>query len=132
VNELSLANLSVADAGPLELLEAAATAGFDSVNMWLVPPPAMANFTVKCGATVPVVGNPELIREINRTIAATGVAVFETSCGWLSPSFDSAETERIFDTMAQIATRRVSIVGWDADRGRLVSNLATLCAGAAA
>ena len=35
MNELSLANLSVADAGPLELLDAAAAAGFDSVNMWL-------------------------------------------------------------------------------------------------
>jgi sugar phosphate isomerase/epimerase len=131
VNELSLANLSVADAGPLELLEAAAAAGFDSVNMWLVPPPAMANFTVKCGVTVPVVGNAGLIREINRTIASTGVAVFETSCGWLSPSFDSSETKRVLDTMAQIATRRASIVGWDADRGRLVTNLAALCAEAA-
>ena len=56
MNELSLANLSVADAGPLELLDAAAQAGFDSVNMWLVPPPAMTAFTLKCGATAPVIG----------------------------------------------------------------------------
>lgn len=131
MNELSLANLSVADAGPVALLEAAAAAGFDSVNMWLVPPPAMSAFTVKCGATAPVVGDARLIREINRTIASSGVRIFETSCGWLSPNFDPAETERVLDTMAQIATRRVSIVGWDADRARLLTNLATLCAGAA-
>jgi hypothetical protein len=91
VHELSLANLTVADAGPLELLDAAAAAGFDSVNMWLVPPPAMAAFNVKCGTTAPVVGNAALIREINARIATTGVSVFEASCGWLSPSFDRSE-----------------------------------------
>jgi sugar phosphate isomerase/epimerase len=131
MNELSLANLSVADAGPLELLDAAAMAGFDSVNMWLVPPPAMAAFTVKCGTTAPVVGDAGLIREINRRIAATGVNVFEASCGWLSPAFDPSATGPVLDTMAQIGTRRVSLVGWDVDRGRLVANLAALCADAA-
>jgi sugar phosphate isomerase/epimerase len=132
VNELSLANLTVADAGALELLDAAAAAGFDSVNMWLVPPPAMAAFNVKCGATTPVVGNAPLIREINARIATTGVGVFEASCGWLAPTFDRAETEPVLDTMAQIGTRRVSVVGWDADRQRLIANLAALCADAAA
>lgn len=127
MNELSLANLSVADAGPLELLEAAAAAGFDSVNMWLVPPPAMAAFTVKCGTTAPVVGDARLIREINRRVAATGVNVFEASCGWLSHTFDSPATGPVLDTMAQLGTRRLSLVGWDADRGRLVENLAVLC-----
>jgi len=131
LNELSLANLSVADAGPLELLDAAAEAGFDSVNMWLVPPPAMAAFTVKCGTMVPVVGDTRLIREINRRIAATGVEVFEASCGWLSPAFDPSATGPVLDSMAQIGTRRVSLVGWDADRARLVANLAVLCADAA-
>jgi sugar phosphate isomerase/epimerase len=131
VNQLSLANLSVADAGPLELLDAAAAAGFDSVNMWLVPPPAMAAFSVKCGATAPVVGDVRLIHEINRRIAASGVGVFEASCGWLSPAFEPSEAVRVLDAMAQIGTRRVSLVGWDDDRERLVVNLATLCADAA-
>jgi sugar phosphate isomerase/epimerase len=132
MNELSLANLSVADAGPLELLDAAGAARFDSVNMWLVPPPAMSAFNVKCGATAPVVGNVPLIREINRRIAVTGVSVFEASCGWLSATFDPSTTAPVLDTMAQIGSRRVSVVGWDADRGRFVTNLAALCADATA
>jgi sugar phosphate isomerase/epimerase len=127
VNELSLANLTVADAGPLELLDAAAAAGFDSVNMWLVPPPAMAHFNVKCGATAPVVGDARMIREINARIAESGVEIFEASCGWLSSEFDASATERVLDTMAQIGTRRVSIVGWDGNRARLNANLAALC-----
>jgi sugar phosphate isomerase/epimerase len=131
VNELSLANLSIADAGPVELLDAAAAAGFDSVNMWLVPPPAMAAFTVKCGATTPVVGDAALIDAINKRIAATGVGIFQASCGWLSPAFDPSETERVLDTMAQIGARRVSLVGWDGERARMVANLAALCADAA-
>ncbi len=124
--------MTVADAGPLELLDAAAGAGFDSVNMWLIPPPAMASFNVKCGATTPVVGNAQLVREINARIAATGVRVFEASCSWLAPSFDRAEIAPVLDTMARIGTRRVSVVGWDADRHRLIANLAALCADAAA
>jgi len=131
VNELSLANLSVADAGPLELLDAAAGAGFDSVNMWLVPPPAMANFTVKCGATRPVVGDDALIREIQRRIATNGAGIFQASCGWLSAAFDPSEAARVLDTMAQIGARRLALVGWDANRGRLVAHLAALCAEAA-
>jgi sugar phosphate isomerase/epimerase len=128
VNELSLANLSVADAGPLELLDAAASAGFDSVNMWLVPPPALANFTLRCGLTTPVVGDTRLIREIKLRVAGTGVGVFEASCGWMSPAFDPSATARVLDTLTEIGTRRISLVGWDADRGRLVANLAALCA----
>jgi sugar phosphate isomerase/epimerase len=130
--QLSLANLTVADAGPLELLDAAAAAGFDSVNMWLIPPPAMAAFNVKCGTTTPVVGNPTLIREINARIATTGVRVFEASCSWLAPSFTRSETAPVLDTMAQIGTQRVSVVGWDTDRQRLIANLGALCADAAA
>lgn len=131
MNELSLANLSIADAGPLELLDAAAAAGFDSVNMWLIPPPALANFSLKCGLTTPVVGDARLIREIKLRVASTGVGVFEASCGWMSPAFDPSTIARVFDTMAEIGTRRASLVGWDADRGRLVTNLAALCSDAA-
>jgi sugar phosphate isomerase/epimerase len=129
--QLSLANLTVADAGPLALLDAAAAAGYDSVNMWLIPPPAMAAFNVKCGAVTPVVGDAKLIREINARIAATGVRVFEASCSWLAPSFTRSEIAPVLDTMAQIGTQRVSVVGWDADRPRLIANLAMLCADAA-
>jgi sugar phosphate isomerase/epimerase len=129
---LSLANLTVADAGPLALLDAAAAGGFDAVNMWLVPPPAMASFNVKCAAPAAVVGNPALIREINARIAATGVGVFQASCSWLAPSFDRSETGPVLETMAQIGAQRVSLVGWDPDRERLIANLAALCADAAA
>jgi sugar phosphate isomerase/epimerase len=132
MNALSLANLSVADAGPLELIDAAGAAGFDSVNMWLVPPPAMAAINAITGTTQPVVGNTALIRDINDRIDATGVSVFEASCGWLSPDFDPSAVERVLETMAQIGTRRVSLVGWDTDRGRLLANLHALCAEAAA
>jgi len=131
MNELSLANLSVADAGPLELIDAAAGAGFDSVNMWLVPPPGMAAFSVKCGMTAPLAGDRRLIREINRRIAATGVRVFEASCGWLGADFDPSSIGRILETMAQIGTRRLALVGWDGDRARLTENLVAVCAGAA-
>jgi sugar phosphate isomerase/epimerase len=129
--ELSLANLSVADAGPIELIDAAAAAAFDSVNMWLVPPPAMAQFRVKPRAPVAVLGNAPLIREIKLRVAGTGVRVAWASCGWIGPNFAAAEIPRVLDTMAEIGAQRIAVVGWDADRERLVANLAAVCTAAA-
>jgi sugar phosphate isomerase/epimerase len=128
---LSLANLSIADAGPLELIDAAAAAGFAGVNLWLVGPRAPASFLVRAPVLTPVVGDARLIREIKLRVAATGVRVFEASCGWLGPEFVAEEMQRVLDTLAEIGSRRLSIVGWDADRARLVEHLGTICATAA-
>lgn len=128
---LSLANLSIADAGPLELIDAAAAAGFAAVNLWLVGPRAPASFLVRTPVLTPVVGDARLIREIKLRVASTGVGVFEASCGWLAPEFVADEMQRVLDTLAEIGSRRLSIVGWDADRTRLVEHLGMICAAAA-
>lgn len=127
---LSLANLSVADAGPLGLLDAAAAARFDAVNIWLVPPLAGALFRVAPPLTA-VVGDAKLVREIKLRVAATGVHVQSASCGWLGAEFDRSASARAFATLAEIGTRAAAVVGWDADRARLVAHLAELCSDAA-
>lgn len=122
----SLANLSVADAGPLELIDAAAAAGFDAVNMWLTPPPGAKNI-VKVPSTRPVIGDAELIDAIRQRSAATGVRVAQASCGWLGQTFSVALARRVFDTLSQLGVRRFTIVGWDPDHSRFVHNLGSIC-----
>jgi sugar phosphate isomerase/epimerase len=129
VPELGLAHLSVVDAGPIELLDAAEAAAFDSVNMHLVAPPVTSLYVLKPHSRS-VIGDAALIREIKLRVARTGVRVFEASCGWVGTDFDPKAMPRIFDTLAEIGTKRVAVVGWDPDRSRLIANLATLCAAA--
>jgi hypothetical protein len=52
---LSLAHLTVLDAGPLELIDAAAAGGFDAIGLRIVPP--LVGETI-----VPVVGDAALQR----------------------------------------------------------------------
>jgi sugar phosphate isomerase/epimerase len=125
---LSLANLSVADAGPLELIDAAAAAGFTGVNMWLIPPRSAGSLPFDAGLRTPVIGDAKLIREIKLRVASSGVRVFMASCNWLDPTYNEADIPRVLDTFAEIGARRLSIVGWEPDRSRAADRFATICA----
>jgi len=131
-NELCLANLTVGDAGPLELIDAAATAGFDSVNMWLVEPVAMAHFTSFTRDVTPVVGNAPLIDAIRRRCDERGITIFTASPGWLGPAFDRASIAAVMETLEAVGARSLSLVGWDPERRRLAENFIAVCEAAAA
>jgi sugar phosphate isomerase/epimerase len=115
----------------LELLDAAAAARFDAVNMWLVPPQGPALFAVPPGLAAPVIGDARAVREIKLRVASTGIYVGSASCGWLGPDFARDHLRRACETLAEIGARAAAVVGWDADRARLVDHLAALCAAAA-
>jgi sugar phosphate isomerase/epimerase len=129
---LSLANLSVGDAGPVELIDAAATGGFDSVNMWLVEPVAMAHVTSFRRDVTPVVGNGSLIEAIRRRCDQRGVTIFTASPGWLGPKFDRGSIAAVMETLAALGARSMSLVGWDPERTRLSENFIAVCEAAAA
>lgn len=127
MNELCLANLTVADAGPLELIGAAAAGGFDSVNLWLVEPPAMAHFTRLRREVTPVVANRPLIDAIRARCDERGIGIFTASAGWLGPAFDRASIDPAVETLLALAARSISVVGWDPERERLLENFIALC-----
>lgn len=131
MNELCLANLTVGDAGPLELIDAAAAGGFASVNMWLVEPPAMA-FVAGVRRDVPtVVGDKVLIDAIRRRADAHGVSIFTASAGWIGPGFAPSSIAPVIETLVALRARSISVVGWDSDRARLTEHLAAVCGAAA-
>ncbi|WP_252406623.1 hypothetical protein, partial [Acinetobacter pittii] len=67
---LSLAHLTVIDAGTLELIRAAAAGGFDHAGLRIVAPTASDSI-------VPVIGDQAMIRAILAEMAATGVGILD-------------------------------------------------------
>ncbi len=65
---LSLDHLTIIEATPLELIEAAAGGGFDRVGLRIVQPTAAA-------PVADVIGQPQLRRDLKALMQTTGVSV---------------------------------------------------------
>jgi sugar phosphate isomerase/epimerase len=120
---LSLAHLTVLDAAPLELIDAAAAGGFDAVGLRIVPP-----FVTE--AIVPVVGDADLQRRIKRRLDDTGIALLDIEAIWLKPDSDIEEIKPALETGAALGARHVLTIAFDDDEARLTDNFGALCAAA--
>jgi sugar phosphate isomerase/epimerase len=117
---LSLAHLTVLDAGPLELIEAAIAGGFDAVGLRVVPPAPM-------DALVPVVGNEPLIRRILERLGDTALTVLDVESIWIGPATDVAELRPALEVGHRLGARNVLTMGNDPEEGRLTAPFARLC-----
>jgi sugar phosphate isomerase/epimerase len=122
---LSLAHLTVLTASPVELIELAATTGFDAVGLRLWPP--LPGVTV-----APVVEDEALQRAIRRKLRDTGIELFDIEAFWLRADSDPAAFRRAFEVGASLGARHLLLVGHDPDRARLVDSFARACEDAAA
>jgi sugar phosphate isomerase/epimerase len=122
---LSLAHLTVLDADPLGLIDAAAAGGFDAVGLRIVPP-----FVTE--TIVPVVGDAGLQRQIKRRLADTGIVLFDIEAVWLKPESDIEAIRPALETGAALGAKYVLTIAFDDDRARLTDNFAALCAAAQA
>jgi sugar phosphate isomerase/epimerase len=119
VRPLSLDHLTVIDASPLELIEAAAAGGFQHVGLRIVQPLAAAE-------VADVIGQPALQRDLKAAMAATGVSVRLIESIWLGPDADPPALEPALATGAELGARFVLVAGNDPDRARLIDNLGRL------
>jgi hypothetical protein len=77
---LSLAHLTVVDAHPLELIDAAVAGGFDAIGLRIVAP-------MRTDTIVPVIGDADLIRQIGARLGDMGIEIdHESWCLGLSAS----------------------------------------------
>jgi sugar phosphate isomerase/epimerase len=120
-NRLSLAPLTINEAGPLELIESAAAGGFDAVSLRVIGPPGIATDVV-AAAQIP---------EIRRRAGDLGVGIFATTGIWLAPEFRMADVERALANTAALGAGHCLAAGYDDDGSRLAGNFATLCQAAA-
>ncbi|MBN9085199.1 MAG: hypothetical protein BGP04_11935 [Rhizobiales bacterium 62-17] len=116
----SLAHLTVIDAHPLELIDAAAAGAFDCIGLRLVAP-------MVTDSIVPVVGQPSLVRQIKRRLSDTGVGILDVEAIWLTAETEAESYLPVFDTAAQLGARNVLVVGNDAESARTADNFSRLC-----
>lgn len=116
---LSLEHLTLIDASPRELIDAAAAGQFDLVGLRIVPPqPAnqlMSGFD-----------DPRLVRDLKKHSQDTGVAVGMVEAIWLAPETKPKEIERALAIGGELGAQFVLICGNDPDEARTIDNLGTL------
>lgn len=117
---LSLAHLTVLDADPLTLIEAAAAGGFDSIGLRIVAP-------MPTDRIVPVVGDEAMIRAIETRLADRGIDILDVEAVWLFPDTDIAGYRPTFETAARLGARNVLVVGNDPDEARVTEHFARFC-----
>lgn len=117
---LSLAHLTVLPAGPLELIDAAAAAGFDAVGLRVQPPLPGDKIT-------PVAGDLPLLREMKRRLKASGVTVIDIEAFWLNPDSDLENLKPGLEAGVELGAKGVIVVGNDPERARLVDRFGRFC-----
>jgi sugar phosphate isomerase/epimerase len=114
---LSLAHLSVIDASPLQLIDAAVAGGFDSIGLRIVPP-------MPSDAIVQVVGDERLVRQIQQRLADTGIDILDAEAVWLGPDTDVDSLEAAFETAGRLNAKHFLVVGNDPDESRVIDRFA--------
>lgn len=114
---LSLHHLTMIDAHPLILIDAAEAGGFDYCGIRLVAP--------RPGdPLVDITGDEDAIR---RRLGDTGVRLLDIEAVWLTPETRIEALRRPLDVGAGLGARYVLTVGHDDDRARLEDNFVRLC-----
>lgn len=124
MHKLSLHHLTMLDAHPLQLVDAASAGGFDYCGLRVVAP------TI-ADTIVDVANDPPLIRELARRMDGTGVKLLDIEAIWLQPTTKIDELLPALEVGHRLGARHVVTVGYDDDRARLEDNFGSLCDAAA-
>jgi len=117
---VSLAHLTMLDATPLELIDAASASGFSHVGLRVVPPtpdPAWRS----------IVGDTQAEHEVKQRLATTGVKVLDVEAFWMGPDFRVEACRPAFALGAELGARYLVVICNDPDRARAIDNFARLC-----
>ena len=116
---LSLEHLTIIDASPRELIDAAAAGGFDMVGLRVVPPQPP-------NLLMPGFDDAGFVRDIRKHSEDTGVAIGMIEAIWLAPDTDPREIERALAVGGELGAQYVLICGNDPDEARTTDNLARI------
>jgi sugar phosphate isomerase/epimerase len=119
VTKYSLAQLTVLQASPPELIRIAAAAGYDYVGLRLLE--------VTGGDAWPLASEPQLLRETKAAMAAHGVGVLDIELVRLQPNTSIYDLRPTLDAAAELGARHVLTQAHDPDWARLVDNFGSLC-----
>jgi len=117
--EIALANLTVLDASPPGVVDAAAAAGFDSVTLRLAGGGT--------GDPNPLVGDTPTRRETIARLRHHGIGVLDMEVIRLREDTEVAELAPVLESAAAIGARHVLVISQDADEDRVVEHFAEIC-----
>jgi sugar phosphate isomerase/epimerase len=120
VHPLSLHHLTMLNAHPLQLIDAAAAGGFEYCGIRIVAP-------MDSDPIVDVVNNPSLIRQIQQRLQATGVQLLDIEAIWIKPETEVRQLIPALEVGRRLGARHVLAVGFDQDHNRLLDNFSRLC-----
>ena len=123
LNALYLAPTSLVDAAPLELIAAAAAAGYDGVGLRLNASPGLPFH--------PVLGNAPLVRDIRRALDDAGLEVLDVYSFYLQPATDVRDFAPALELGAALGAKYVLTMGDDPEWPRLADNFGRFCDAAA-
>lgn len=123
-NALFLAPTSLVDATPLELVAAAAAAGYDGIGLRLNASPGLPFH--------PVAGNAPLVRDIRRALDDSGLEVLDVYSFYLQPATDVRAFAPALELGAALGAKYVLTMGDDPEWPRLADNFGRFCDAAAA
>lgn len=107
---LAMASGIMPDAGPVDLVECAAAAGFDLGGMWMEP----ADWT------------PATTRAVRAALDATGLPLLDIEVVWIKPGPPDPDHDRILDVGIELGARNMLCVSSDPDPGATAAKLARL------
>lgn len=111
MNPISLASGVLPDFGPLDIIRAAASAGFDAVGLW-VEPPEWTDATT---------------REVRAALADTGLPLLDVEVIWLKPDSAMDDHRKVIDVGAALGAANALCVSSDPNRGATAARFGELC-----
>jgi sugar phosphate isomerase/epimerase len=120
---LSLAHLTIDDADPLQLVEAAAKAGFGSVGLRVISAPGAP-------PRAPLAGDGGRLAEVKASLAANGIDVLQVNSFWITPQTTLSDFRPVLEAAAELGAGSALIVVSDPDLGRAGTRFAEFCASA--
>lgn len=118
-HEIALANLTVLGAPAPEIVDAAATAGFDAVTLRLAdggsPEPN------------PLVGDSTVRRETIARLEHHGIGVLDVEVVRLREDTDPAALRPVLESAATLGARHLLVINQDSDEARTAEQFARIC-----
>jgi sugar phosphate isomerase/epimerase len=119
LNALYFAPTSLVDSPPLELVRAAAAAGYDGVGLRLNASPGLPFH--------PVLGDAALVRALRDALRESGLAVLDLYSFYLQPGTDVRAFAPALELGASLGARYALTMGDDPEWTRVVDNFGRFC-----
>jgi sugar phosphate isomerase/epimerase len=120
MNPISLEQLTVEEAGPLELVSIAGELGCQHVSLFLRTPERPPQW-------YPLVTDASFRKQLARRMADCGVTPYTVEFFPLSPRANVDTYQPAFECAAQLGAKRMSVLVSDSDEERRLANFCQLC-----